>query len=302
MSKNISLDFATKLKRDLSEIFLEIENYLKKIFLFLTISSIFTGISGFCMTYTGYILLGINPNISICIAVFLMVFSVYALDKITDSDEDAINMPERGAFLANRKKLVKGCAISAYALSALIVFHDNPLSLTIILFPIAANAVYGTRLHPSIPRLKDIPVMKNLVVSFSWALATALLPAVHMVSAEFWLVALIFYFMLVKDFINTVLYDIRDTEGDRVNGVRTIPVILGEKRTTSILLALNTTFLPWLTLVPSSIKPFALALIIYGYFYILFFQKRRNPIMLDLLVDGEWVIASTVFLMMCRIV
>lgn len=302
MSKNISVNSAEHLKKNLYDASFELGNYLKRVFLFLTVSSIFTGISGFCMTYTGYILLGIVPNIFICFAVFLMVFSVYSLDKLTDSNEDAINMPERGAFLANRRKLVTGCAIAAYGLSALIVDHDDPLALTIIIFPVAANVIYGTRLHPKLPRLKDIPVMKNLVVSLSWALATALLPAAHMINVAFWQIAPIFYFMLVKDFINTVLYDIRDTEGDRMNGVRTIPVIMGEKRTTGILLALNTTFLPWLTMAPSGIRPFALALIVYGYFYILFFQKRRDPIMLDLLIDGEWVIASTVFLIMCRIV
>jgi hypothetical protein len=53
-----------------------IANSLKKIFTFLTVSSIFVGMTGFFQTFAGYILLGGIPNLSLCLAVSLMTFSV----------------------------------------------------------------------------------------------------------------------------------------------------------------------------------------------------------------------------------
>jgi 4-hydroxybenzoate polyprenyltransferase len=66
------------------------------------------------------------------------------------------------------------------------------------------------------PRLKDIPVMKNLVVAASWAITTTLLPASHLID-KMSIVALILYFILVKGFVNTVLYDMRDVKEDEKN-------------------------------------------------------------------------------------
>ena len=98
--------------------------------------------------------------------------------------------------------------------------------------------------------------------------------------------------MLIKCFINTVLYDIRDEISDRINNVRTIPVLIGLKKTTKILLALDSTLLLCLPWLEGPSRPLALFLIIYGYAYILYFSERRDPLALDLFVDGEWMLAS----------
>jgi 4-hydroxybenzoate polyprenyltransferase len=57
-------------------------------------------------------------------------------------------------------------------------------------------------------------------------------------------VALVLYFILVKGFVNTVLYDMRDVKGDEKNGIRIMPILIGRKRTVQILLAINSTLLP----------------------------------------------------------
>ncbi len=74
----------------------------KNIFLFLAVSSIYTGCTGFCIAFAGFILLGANPDLHACLAVFLTVFSVYSLNKLTDKKEDAINF-SRAAVLSFRK-------------------------------------------------------------------------------------------------------------------------------------------------------------------------------------------------------
>ena len=283
-----------------------------KLLVFLMVSSLATGISGFFMTFMGYILLGISPNISICFAVFLASFSVYSLNKLTDMDEDAINMPERLSFLKGRRMLVLYYSLAAYILSAVIILLENPLIFPVILVPLVANAIYSSKIIPGLPRLKDIPVMKNVTVATSWALVTTLPPAMCVIDIPGVLisgavptvqtyaidmVAFVLYFMLVKDFINTVLYDIRDVEGDKETGVRTMPVLLGTRKTTIILLVMNSTLLFLLTFVEADIRLLMAALILYGYVYILYFRKRRSPLQLDFFVDGEWMLASILFLL-----
>jgi 4-hydroxybenzoate polyprenyltransferase len=267
---------------------------LEKLMSFLTVSSIFIGTVGFFKASIAYTLLGSLPDFRICTAVFLLVFSIYSLDKLTDSKEDAINMPERGDFIKRHRRIVYAASIASYLLSASIVLLAKPWALPIMLLPIAANAVYGSRISPRIPRLKDIPVMKNLLVAFIWSsLITAL---VAWGKSDLLGIAFISYFLLTKSFINTVLYDIRDLEGDRENGVRTIPVLMGLTWTTIILLALNSTLLLCMWLLPGPWQLPAAMLAIYGYIYILCFNKGGNKNALDLCVDGEWMIAYIILL------
>jgi len=267
-------------------------DFVKKIFAFLSVSSLFIGGTGFFKTYIGYVLLGIHPNIQVCFAVFLISFSVYTLDKIADLDKDVTNMPDRMRFLKGKKTLVMTCAVAAFLFSMALAFLDKPLSLLIILVPVGANAIYGTRLIPGLPRLKDIPVMKNVVVAISWALVTILIPALHLSNPDSWLVFMVVYFMFIKTFIDTVLYDVRDVKGDRENGVRTIPVLLGSEKTVIVLLALNSSLLCGLIFVEGAIRLLLMALIVYGYAYILYFKERRNPLALDFCVEGEWMLAT----------
>ena len=263
---------------------------------FLSVSSVFIGSAGFFKTYIGYLLLGMIPNISVCFAVFLVCFSVYTIDKIADLDKDVINMPSRVRFFQGRKNLAIACASLAYLLSIIIIFIEKPNASLFLLIPIAVNAIYGTKLIPGLPRLKDIPVMKNFIVAFTWALVTIMIPAAflsHSQAGTFSVLTfVVFYFMLIKTFIDTVLYDIRDEPGDRVNNVRTIPVLIGSKKTTEILLILNTTLLLVLPWFEGLSRLLVLVLTIYGYGYIFYFRERRDPLALDLCVEGECMLAS----------
>ena len=265
---------------------------LSGIFTFLAVSSLFIAGTGFFKTYIGYILLGEPPALFTCAIVFLISYSVYSLDKIADLDKDVINMPQRRGFLYGRKKLVLSSSLAAYLLAVLLTLFSTPVALPIVLIPIIANAFYGTKLLPGLPRLKDIPVMKNVVVASTWALITTLMPALSAGHLAAFNVVIVGYFMFVKTFVDTVLYDMRDVEGDRLNGVRTIPAMLGNGKTTALLLAVNSTLLCVLPFMRGDVRLFTAILIAYGYAYILYFMDEVNPVVLDFLVEGEWMLAT----------
>jgi len=98
-------------------------------------------------------------------------------------------------------------------------------------------------------------------------------------------------------FINTVLFDVRDVVGDALNDVKTIPVVIGIKKTRRFLLILQSSLLVWLALFLDSFSRYYVILIIsmiYGYLYIIYFccENEHNGVLRDVLVDGEWIIMS----------
>ena len=44
-----------------------------------------------------------------------------------------------------------------------------------------------------------------------------------------------------------------------------------------------------------------IGMVAYGYIYILYFSKKKNPILLDLFVDGEWMLACISIILLSRV-
>ena len=290
-----------RLYNDISDFLSNHVTTLNGILTFLSVSSIWIGVTGFFVTYISYTLLGLAPNITACFIVFLVVFSVYSLNKFTDTDEDEINMPERIRFISHRKNVVLLSALSAYVLSIILTFLVKPSAVPIVFIPLITNAVYGSKLMPWIPRFKDIPVMKNVFVALSWALVVVLLPAVGTIDPLNRIEIIVFYFVLVKCFINTVLFDLRDVNGDLEMGIETMPVILGVRKTLDVLLVINSSLIFLVPFVTGEVKVLMAAMALYGCAIILHFRERRNSVQFDLLVDGEWMLASILYIILYKL-
>ena len=266
---------------------------LDKFVSFLTISSIFIAIIAFLITYFSFLLYNINIDFRLLLAAFFLTLTIYNLNKLTDIKEDSINLPERAKFIQKNKNLIICIPILSYATALLLAFLQNPFSIFLILFPLCTGVLYSIKILNF--RLKDITGLKNIVIALSCASTFAFLPlAVSLRNLA--MIVLVFYFIFVKILGNSVLFDVRDIEGDRISGVRTIPVVFGRHKTKNLLLILNSTLIPWLVYSYLSgffhqylfVLMFAIA---YGYWYILHFCKEGLKIgkALDLLVDGEFI-------------
>jgi len=274
---------------------------LDQLISFLSISSIIVGLIGFCVPYSTFVLYGIVIDYNLLLSSFLLAFSVYSLDKLSGIKEDSICMSQRSWFISCHKKILIYITILSYTVAITFACLKNIVALLVIVFPLCIGLLYSIKI--STVRLKDIPALKNISISISWALVGAFLP-LAVESKPFILVALLFYFGFVKCFINTVLFDVRDIDGDSVNGVRTIPVIFGLRKTKSLLLFLNSTLILWLIICLSGrfFHQYVFILILsvfYGYWIILYFCRENKIISkpIDLFVDGEWVlIAMCIFL------
>ncbi len=71
------------------------KNKIVKIAKFFTSNALLLALDGPLVVLFGYMLYGIDVNITIIAASFLGVFSIYTLNKATDKREDRLNKPDQ---------------------------------------------------------------------------------------------------------------------------------------------------------------------------------------------------------------
>ncbi|MFZ3059972.1 MAG: UbiA family prenyltransferase [Candidatus Methanoperedens sp.] len=268
-------------------------------FYLLIYSSIYLSIAGASMVYISCTMQHIPYSPSLLAIMFLATFSVYNINRKTDEKEDAINHSDRYSFTSHYGKVLSTSAILAYVLVIALALCYGVKTALISVIPLVCGILYSITWLPEkfkYRRLKEIPCGKNLVVAFAWASTPALLPVSSSSSnvAVATLIVIIFFFTLV--FINSVVFDMRDTEGDAASGVKTIPVIIGLPKTIKFLSGLN--IFSGIIILPLSLSYLSLGLtcilttgMIYANFYILFFNKEKmTNLLCDAVADGQFIL------------
>ncbi len=264
-------------------------------------SSLYTSAMMAAMVYISCLLQGLPFDPVATAIMMLVVFAVYNLNRKTDEDEDAINHTERYTFTKNYESILFRSAISAYAVAFCLSALQGFGSLLVTIIPLAAGIVYSVPLFPArlgFRRLKEVPVVKSLIVAFSWAVPPALLPVCHAALPPGTATGIVGVFFFVQIFTNTVVFDIRDVEGDATSGVRTIPTILGARRTLLLLTGMNISIGAALVLAGRSLPGFCSVLllaagVIYAQGYLLCFQRfGTEKLLFELFTDGEFIVLA----------
>jgi 4-hydroxybenzoate polyprenyltransferase len=150
------------------------------------------------------------------------------------------------------------------ALAVTVVFSGYVAAAFLLLFPISV-ALYGTPLigeltsnRLGITRFKDLPYIKAFYVAFFWGVL-ALFAAVFLGVAALATTLFFFAFVSSRLFINTVFCDLKDLGRDATDGVMSLPLALGIRRTLLVLHGVNVaTLVMLLTAVLTGIVPFFL--------------------------------------------
>jgi 4-hydroxybenzoate polyprenyltransferase len=161
---------------------------------------------------------------------------VYNLDRLKRDPSDTVNTPERVRLHAGLRRcswLVTIIAGAVLVLWPLWIRSAGLLCLTALALPMALSysfPVLGGR-------IKDVPVLKTLFAPLV-VLAAVLAPPIFfqglqvsgaLAIAAGWGWALLMF--------NMLLCDLRDIDGDRAAGIRSLPVVLGENGTMVLLWA-----------------------------------------------------------------
>lgn len=262
----------------------------------MTSNSLLLALDGPLVVLFGYMLYGLEVNITILAASFFGVFSIYTLNKVTDKKEDRINRPDRS--LRSTKRYVAASIVTmilSLALGAMVSYF----ALIILLTPTVIGVLYSVRISPSIPRLKEVVGAKSILVAFSWSLYGAFLP-LTLLGSNWPNIALVFTYIFVQVIINTILFDFLDTKGDRDSGIRTLPVVFGTEKTKKMLFLINTSLALLITFCEIEgdflkVIPALFFGVFYGYFLIWhFIRDPINRLKADLMIDGAWLPITTI--------
>jgi len=270
---------------------------------FLMFSSLFVGIAGGGMVYVAACLQGLQCNAACIVILVLVGFSVYNLNRKTDETEDAINRQERYIFTKKYEKYLFIAALVGYGLAILLGALHGWMALLVILIPLISGIFYSIPCLPPASgyhRLKEIPVVKNLVVGIAWGATLTLVPITVLEAPITPATAITFIFFSSYAFIASTLPDIRDKEGDEQAGIRTIPVVIGAERTLFLVTAINLIIGSGAVIFSAVyLSPVVVVLIVVSMVYLhlcirSFAKVKRKDLLCDILTDGQFLIIGVI--------
>jgi 4-hydroxybenzoate polyprenyltransferase len=164
---------------------------------------------------------------------------VYNADRLYLDPADRLNTPLRSSW-AGKLRLWR--VILVLLAAGMVTIWPLLTGRFWLLLPLAVVFVILCFYSRPIPRagfrLKDLPYLKSLLAPVVIAIVLVLWPAWESgydLRGKAWLV---FFWVFLILTINALVYDYRDVEGDRLTGTRTIPLLLGRRRTRGLLIAL----------------------------------------------------------------
>ncbi|MBU0761934.1 MAG: UbiA family prenyltransferase [Candidatus Altiarchaeota archaeon] len=266
-------------------------------------SSLYLGLVACSLMYVTMLLLGIPLSGGLILVFGLISYAVYVFDRVTGFHEDFINHIERAFFIKKHKPFLLASGILSYAFALYLLSHVGISAMLIGSFPFISGLLYGTDWIPKkitrkYGRLKEVFLFKNFFIAVFWTVTLVGLCITYSGIAFDVKVGIVSLFLLVKVFLNTIVFDMRDTEGDKRKNIRTLPVRFGLDSTRKHLMQLNIVFgvLIFLVTVLGFLPKIALfinLITLYTHWYLSQFGKKDLRYLCDVIVEGEDIVMAT---------
>jgi 4-hydroxybenzoate polyprenyltransferase len=180
------------------------------------------------------------------IIAFLYFLSMYLWNSLTSLRLTQHHGISRYQFYSEHKQLL--FALSGVSIIAVLAmsFLVNRNIFYLMLFATVAGTIYhfsfvpkGLRRFVRYANLKDIPTSRDLFVALAWGVLLTFLPYAESLAFRLSIPVLIcFLWVGFLAFIRSLIFDLRDIEGDRIMGRETLVTIVGENRARGIILTL----------------------------------------------------------------
>lgn len=220
---------------------------------------------------------------------FTGVFMIYRFNDIIDHSEN---------FRFNLRRLLRNpvhvlCLVQfvCITLPAILLLLSD-LRIVLLLSTCFLGLLYSVnlRIRNRNYRIKHLFLVKNLLIGTLWG-STILIGANALSSG---LVLALFVFTSIQVMAGSIIRDVPDTETDRKDGVRTLPVVLGASRTIAALHGFNLLSLAagWLLFPDNGFL--LLMLLIVGWRAVIVCRFARNP--------GHPLYSNTLNLLTCPLI
>ena len=167
----------------------------------------------------------------------LYLFAAHTINRCVSYEADRYNEPNRAQFYEKHKtKLLSLGGVAAFV-SILFGIGVSYLTGGIMVVGLIWAIFCSLKLEPRalVGRVMNFPALKILVLAAGWTFSLAFLPVLansQMISTG-WVVSIFVAFGLV--IFRTGLMELRDIQGDRIVGKRTLPIVLGKEQTEALL-------------------------------------------------------------------
>lgn len=156
--------------------------------------------------------------------VFAVTLFVYSFNRLTDIAEDEQNVPGRASFVERYGTTLFAAGVVLYMLATGIAIATGIPGAAAMIVPLTVAVLY------SVVGVKRILFVKNLLVGLSWGIIPL---GVGVYYEQLFTVDILFTFGFITAALTiaAVVFDIKDIEGDRAEGIRTVPLVVGVART-----------------------------------------------------------------------
>jgi len=216
---------------------------------------------------------------------------IYNYNHLKELEKDFLTNPNRVKHLKKIKKINLFLFCVYFLIFILSLIYLKKINLTILVFFILIGGILFTDVFKKMT--KKITAFKNIYVSFFWALGIFLIVVFYNIK-DLIAIFLFFLFVFLRLLTNTIFFDIKDIESDKKEGLKTLPVLWGEKKTINFLYFLNfLSFLPIVIGVFFHVFPLFSLLLCLFYFYTFYYLKNANKKNIHklsyIIADGEYL-------------
>jgi len=209
---------------------------------FLVLSNLLVASGAFAFAYAAAILSERTADLASPVLTFLYIYAMHVLNRFLDKGASAYNDPERAAFLKKHRFLLIITGIGAI-IAGLALAHSIGMVTFIAVSVVSLfGIIYSLPLIPEkfqdkypYAKIKDIPGSRSLSESLAWVTLITVLPLLELGSIV-WPAAIISILaVFLMGYVRSALFDLFQVQGDLIVGTETLPIVLGEQRTLSLL-------------------------------------------------------------------
>ncbi|MCS4537958.1 MAG: UbiA family prenyltransferase [Thaumarchaeota archaeon] len=252
------------------------------------------------IAYTSSILMNHSPALDLLLMAYLFSYGAYTINRSAEMDQDALSNPSRTEYLQRRRRYLPGLVVTCFGLGYALAALRSLTFFVALLAPLLLSLMYSIgskKLKPiiGVKKLKERLFVKNIVISFGWSLIPVL---VGLYYQEITSILLLFApYVFLRLMVNTIFFDVRDKDGDKKFGIRTLPTVYGIRASFAAMTTVDLLSGAYIiALVALKMMPiymaFALFLPAYSALY-RWLASRPNAdinILCDTVADGEYAI------------
>lgn len=262
-------------------------------------SNVFISIAATSAAISTIVLAGLSLEVLPLFIVFAVTLFVYSFNRLADRAEDRRNLPDRADFISQYGTLLFGVGTLLYVLATTVaVLHSVPGSPALVI-PLVVAVLY------SVVGIKQVLLVKNALVGIAWGLIPL---GVGVYYGVLWTLDILFMaaFLTVMITIAAMIFDIKDIEGDRAEGIRSVPLVAGP-RLTRIFAAIATSCIAIAVAglvivgVLDTSYVLLLAYTAYVFGYSLVATEDRTVLFYGFVIDGEHVFLA-VLVLACELI